>query len=273
VKSFDILARWLLIIGGCDGKRGFLPSLKLAPFVLKRRSSVRKSLGIENTLYVLSVILSLAFVSLIILSLAIAPLWAQEPAEARQSIAFRLWQLHHWRLQPAANQPVVGSKKASGHDEVLRRVRESLSEKIRRELVTLPNYDVFDHFLFSLNEKDVVTLSGQVRLPSLKANAARAVANLEGVREVIDEIEVLPTSSFDDDIRRDAFLRIYSQPQLNRYSLAAIPSIHIIVNRGRLTLEGMVADESDKNVAEMRARQAPNVFEVVNNLRLEQAKQ
>ena len=134
MKSFDNLARWLLIIGGCDGKSSCLPSLKLAPFVIKRRSSVRKSLGFENTLYVLSVILSLAFVSLVILSLAITPLWAREPAEARQSIAFRLWQLHHWRLQPAANQPVVWLKKASGHDEVLRRARENLSEKIRREL-------------------------------------------------------------------------------------------------------------------------------------------
>ena len=86
-------------------------------------------------------------------------------------------------------------------------------------------------------------------------------------------MKLLPTSSFDDDIRRDAFLRIYSQPQLNRYSLQAIPLIHIIVNRGKLTLEGMVADESDKDVAEMRARQVPNVFEVVNNLRVEQAKQ
>jgi hyperosmotically inducible periplasmic protein len=234
---------------------------------------MRKSLGFENTLYVLSVILSLAFVSLVILSLAITPLWATEPVEATQSTAFRLWQLHHRRLQPEANQPAVGLRKASSYDDVLRRVRERLGEKISKELVTLPNYDVFDNFLFSLNEKDVVTLSGQVRLPSLKADAERVVGNVEGVREVINRIEVLPTSSFDDDIRHDAFLRIYSQPQLNRYALRAIPSIRIIVNRGKLTLEGMVADELDKNMAEMRARQVPNVFEVVNNLRLEQAQQ
>ena len=234
---------------------------------------MRKSLGFENTLYVLSVILSLAFVSLVILSLAITPLWANEPVEATQSTAFRLWQLHHRRPQPEANQPAVGLRKASSYDDVLRRVRESLGEKIRKELVTLPNYDVFDNFLFSLNEKDVVTLSGQVRLPSLKVDAERVVGNLEGVREVINQIEVLPTSRFDDDIRHDAFLRIYSQPQLNRYSLREIPSIHIIVNRGKLTLEGLVADELDKNMAGMRARQVPNVFEVVNNLRLEQGQQ
>ena len=233
---------------------------------------MRKSLVFENTLYVLSVILSLAFVSLVILSLAMTPLWANEPVEATQSTAFRLWQLHHRRPQPEANQPAVGLRKSS-YDDVLRRVRESLGEKIRKELVTLPNYDVFDNFLFSLNEKDVVTLSGQVRLPSLKVDAERVVGNLEGVREVINQIEVLPTSRFDDDIRHDAFLRIYSQPQLNRYSLREIPSIHIIVNHGKLTLEGLVADELDKNMAGMRARQVPNVFEVINNLRLEQGQQ
>ena len=164
-------------------------------------------------------------------------------------------------------------KKASGHDEVLRRVRERLVEKIRKELVTLPNYDMFDNLLFSLDDKDIVTLSGQVRLPSLKVSAERVVGNLEGVREVINQIEVLPTSPFDDDIRREAFTRIYSQSQLNRYALQAVPPIHIIVKRGKLTLEGVVANESDKTLAGMRARQVPNVFEVINNLRLEQAHQ
>lgn len=231
---------------------------------------MRKSLVFENVLYVLSVILSLAFVSLIILSLVITPLWAREPVEATQSTAFRLWWLHHRRLQPEPNQPAVGLKKSAGHDEILQRVRKRLAERIRKELVTLPNYDVFDNLLFSLDGKDVVTLSGQVRLPSLKVSAERVVANLEGVREVINQIDVLPISSFDDDIRRDAFLRIYSQSQLNRYSLRAVPAIHIIVTGGKLALEGVVADESDKNLAGLRARQVPNVFEVVNNLRLEQ---
>jgi hyperosmotically inducible periplasmic protein len=236
------------------------PSLKawlresLLHSVINRRSSVRKSLLLENTLYVLSVILSLAFVSLIILSLALTPLWAREPVEATQS-----------------TRPAVGLKKASGHDEVLRRVRERLGEKIRKELVTLPNYDVFDNLLFSLDEKDVVTLSGQVRLPSLKVSAERVVGNLEGVSMVINQIEVLPTSPFDDDIRRDAFRRIYSQSQLNRYALQAVPPIHIIVKRGKLTLEGVVANESDKNMAGIRARQVPNVFDVVNNLRVEES--
>jgi hyperosmotically inducible protein len=214
---------------------------------------VRKSLVFENTLYVLSVILSLAFVSLIILSLAITPLWAGDRVETSQS-----------------TERAVGLKKAAGHDEIFQRVRERLAEKIRKELVTLPNYDVFDNLLFSLDEKDVVTLSGQLRLPSLKVSAERVVRNLEGVSKVINVIEVLPTSPFDDDIRRDAFIRIYSQSQLNRYSLRAVPSIHIIVRRGNLTREGVVADESDKSLAGMRARQVPNVFEVVNNLRLEQ---
>jgi hypothetical protein len=209
-------------------------SEKLVPLGHQGRFSVRKSLGVENTLYVLFAILSLTFVSLIILSLVITPLWAGERVEATQSTAFRLWRLQHQHLQPEPNQPPVGLKKASDPDEVLRRVRERLGRKIRKELVALPNYDVFDNLLFSLDEKDVVTLSGQVRLPSLKVSAERVVRGLEGVRDVINQIEVLPTSEFDDAIRHDAFLPICSSSQQNRYAPRAVPSINIIVRRGNL---------------------------------------
>src|SRR5262245_49382677 len=228
-----MLARWLLISGHAWQQRSRwqlrwklhiesfseFANLQVSSIQSTGRSSVRKGQVLENTLYILSMILSLAFVSLIILSLVVTPLWAEERVEATQSIAFRLWRFHHkgFHLQP--NQLAAGLKNASDHDEVLRRVRKRLGEKIRKELVTLPNYDVFDNLLFSLSERDIVTLSGQVRLPALKISAQRVVANLEGIREVINQIEVLPTSSSDDDIRRDAFLRIYSQSQLSRYSL------------------------------------------------------
>jgi hyperosmotically inducible periplasmic protein len=114
-----------------------------------------------------------------------------------------------------------------------------------------------------------VTLSGQVHLPSLKVSAERVVSSIEGVRGVINQLEVLPTSPFDDDIRRVAFLQIYSHSQLSRYGLQAVPPIHIIVKSGKLTLEGVVASESDKTIAGIRANQVSNVFEVVNNLRVE----
>jgi len=150
---------------------------------------VRKNSGVENTLYVLSAILSLAFVSLVILSLVIAPLWAGERVEVAESTAFRLWRLEHQRLQPEPNQPTTGLKKTSDHDEVLRRVRERLVRKLRNELAALKNHDVSDNLLFSLDERNVVTLTGQVRLPSLKVGAERFARGLEGITEVVNQIE------------------------------------------------------------------------------------
>jgi osmotically-inducible protein OsmY len=106
-------------------------------------------------------------------------------------------------------------------------------------------------------------------MPTFKVSAERVVSNIEGVRDVVNEIEVLPTSPFDDDIRRVAFLQIYSHGQLSRYGLRVVPPIHIIVKAGRLALEGIVANEADRAVAGVQANQVSNVFEVVNNLRVE----
>jgi osmotically-inducible protein OsmY len=106
-------------------------------------------------------------------------------------------------------------------------------------------------------------------MPSLKVSAERVVSNIEGVKDVVNEIEVLPTSPFDDDIRRVAFLQIYSHSQLSRYGLQAVPPIRIIVKAGKLTLEGLVANQSDRAVANVQARQVSNVFEVVNKLHVE----
>jgi len=163
----------------------------------------------------------------------------------------------------------IALKKGADREAVLAGVRAALGEKIRKELVTLPQYDVFDNVNFQLDENDLVTLSGQVRLPSLKVSAERVVGKVEGVRGVINQLEVLPNSAFDDDIRRVAFLQIYSHSQLSRYGLQAVPPIHIIVKNGKLTLEGAVTTESDKTIAGTCANELSNVFEVVNNLRVE----
>jgi hyperosmotically inducible protein len=219
---------------------------------------LKNNLSLENVLYALFLIFSLAFISLIIVNLAVtSPLWAETSHDSDSN-------------QP---KPEVNLQKTFDRQQVLKRVRTKLAEKICKELVTLPNYDVFDNLLFSLDENDAVTLQGQTRLPTLKSSAERVVSRIEGVRSVVNQIEVLPLSSFDDGIRRAAFLRIYSQSQLSRYALRAVPTIHIIVNRGKLTLEGVVATESDKIIAGIRANQVPNVFEVVNNLRIEDNQQ
>ncbi len=142
-----------------------------------------------------------------------------------------------------------------------------LEERIRRELVTLPFYNVFDNLTYSVNG-DVVTLSGHVTRPTLKSSAENVVRRLSGVARVENRIEVLPLSPFDDRIRLAVFRSIYSRPGLDRYALGAIPGIHIIVKNGNVTLEGVVAREMDRNVAFLMANGVSGVFNVENNLRL-----
>jgi hyperosmotically inducible protein len=90
------------------------------------------------------------------------------------------------------------------------------------------------------------------------------------VERVENNIEVLPVSPNDDNIRLAAYRAIYGHTALNRYALQAVPPIHIIVNNGNVTLEGVVANESDKNIAGMQAKSVPGAFSATNNLRVEQ---
>jgi len=141
-------------------------------------------------------------------------------------------------------------------------------EKIRKELVTLPYYGVFDNLEYKL-EGSTVTLYGQVVNPVTRSGAARRVARLEGVDQVINNIEVLPVSGFDDSIRARAYRSIFRSGSLYRYAMGTNPSIHIIVRNGNVTLEGVVSSRMDSQLAYMAANQVPGVFSVTNNLRVE----
>ena len=143
--------------------------------------------------------------------------------------------------------------------------REKLYKEVRHQLVMLPWYSVFDNLAYQV-EGDKVILSGQVTRPVLKSDAEAAVKGLEGVSSVVNNIEVLPPSPMDDQLRRALYRAIYGDPGLSRYSIQAVPSIHIIVKNGNVTLEGVVDSETDKNLANLRANQVPNVFSVKNNL-------
>jgi osmotically-inducible protein OsmY len=145
-----------------------------------------------------------------------------------------------------------------------------LANQVRHQLVMLPWLSVFDNLEYSVQGNKVV-LAGQVVRPVLKDEAASAVKHIEGVEEVDNQIEVLPVSNFDDQIRRAELREIYSFLSLQRYSLGTIPGIHIIVNNGHVTLEGVVDNPTDKNVAGIRANSVPNVFSVTNNLRVQGA--
>ncbi len=147
-------------------------------------------------------------------------------------------------------------------------VARRIDEQVRKELVTLPYYGVFDNLAFK-REGGTVTLYGQVVRPTTRSSAENRVRKLEGVERVINNIEVLPLSTFDDDIRVRTYRTVFGTGSLYRYALGANPSVHIIVNRGRVTLEGVVGNKGDSRLAYIAARGVPGVFEVTNNLRVE----
>jgi hyperosmotically inducible protein len=149
--------------------------------------------------------------------------------------------------------------------------RQRVMEKIRKELVTLPFYGVFDNLAYSF-DGGTATLHGQVVRPSTRSDAERRVARIAGVERVVNRIEVLPLSSFDDSIRRRAYRQIFGAGSLYRYAMGANPSLHIVVNRGHVTLEGVVATEGDSRLARLRALGVPGVFSVTNNLQVERGR-
>jgi hyperosmotically inducible periplasmic protein len=151
------------------------------------------------------------------------------------------------------------------------KTQQALMKEVRHVLVMLPYYSVFDNLAYRV-EGDKVILEGQVVRPSLKSDAEAAVKSVAGAGSVVNNIEVLPPSSMDDQLRRAVYRAIYGDPALSRYGFASVASIHIIVKNGHVTLEGVVDSESDKNIANVRASGVPNVFSVKNNLQAEGGK-
>jgi len=144
-----------------------------------------------------------------------------------------------------------------------------IAKEVRHQLVMLPYYGIFDDLGFTVNG-GTVTLVGEVTRPTLKSDAGNVVKQVEGVTNVVNNIEVLPLSPNDDQIRRATYRAIYGDPNLStRYGFQALPSIHIIVKNGHVRLEGVVANEGDKNLAGIRANGVPGAFSVENDLRVE----
>ncbi len=145
-----------------------------------------------------------------------------------------------------------------------------LTEEIRKELVTLPYFTVFDWLEGNVEADGTVYLRGQVTRPTLKSDAQRRVEKVEGVDRVINRIEVLPLSPNDDRLRRAVYRELFnSNSPLFRYGQQAVPPIHIIVKNGRLTLKGVVASKGDSDLANIKARGVPGLFAVRNELRVE----
>jgi hyperosmotically inducible periplasmic protein len=147
------------------------------------------------------------------------------------------------------------------------RATERIQKEVRHELVMLPFLDVFDNLAYRV-DGSTVTLTGQVTNPTLKTDAGRVVKSIEGVERVDNQIEVLPPSPMDDRLRRQLFHAIYDYPPLEKYALGTIKPIRIVVKNGNVTLEGVVDNQTDKNLAEVRAKAVPGIFSVTNNLQV-----
>ena len=160
-------------------------------------------------------------------------------------------------LAPWASAQNDHKGSTKGEDRIVR--------EVRHELVSLPYYTVFDNLTYNVNGY-TVTLAGQVTKPVLKDDAGKAVKKIEGVENVVNNIEVLPLSPNDDQLRLAVYRAIYSKPGLDLYSLRAVPTIHIIVKNGNVTLTGAVGRPADKDIAGIAANGVSGVFSVTNDL-------
>jgi osmotically-inducible protein OsmY len=164
-----------------------------------------------------------------------------------------------------------------------------IAKEVRKQIVTQPQYGVFDNIHFAIQGDDAVILRGQASRPTLKSSIENSVKRIEGVKNVTNDIEVLPVSPNDDRLRATVYQSIYSYPALQRYTsnrggMNRMPSvaraaggitmdppigyhaIHIIVRNGNVTLTGVVDSDSDLAIAEMRANTVAGVFSVDNEL-------
>jgi hyperosmotically inducible periplasmic protein len=141
-----------------------------------------------------------------------------------------------------------------------------LEKGVRHEILMYSNYTLWDDISFRVDNGNV-SLLGAVSQPYKKADLERIVQHIPGVASVTNEIKVLPLSPQDDRLRVQVARAIFRDPALSRYAMGAVPSIHIIVDNGRVTLTGAVNNNLEKQVAGMRASSAGLSFgPVVNNL-------
>jgi len=161
----------------------------------------------------------------------------------------------------------LGTAQDAQRDQPSAKSQERIIKEVRHELLMLPYFGVFDYIAFKVDGSNV-TLLGQVVRPVLKSDAENAVKHIEGVERVDNQIEVLPPSSMDDGLRIGLFRAIYQYAALQKYELGVQKPIRIIVKNERVTLEGVVDSEADKNLAGLRANGVSGIFSVTNNLQV-----
>lgn len=144
--------------------------------------------------------------------------------------------------------------------------QRQLETKIRKEINTLPFYDVFDLIQYQVGNDGTVTLSGLVNEGSTRSGAVNRVKRLDGVKRVVNNIELSSLSRSDEVIRRQAYYKLANTGRLGAYLQGANPSMRILVNNGRITLGGYVNNRSEVNMAYVIANTVPGTFGVTNNL-------
>ena len=144
-----------------------------------------------------------------------------------------------------------------------------IAKQVRHEVLMYPYYSIWDDVNFSVSGGQVELL-GAVNQPYKKSDIERLVRRIPGVTSVADQLKVLPLSPNDDRLRVQVARAIYGSSAFTRYAMQPVPPIHIIVDNGHVTLEGIVNTEMEKNIAGLRANGAGLSFGMVtNNLRVE----
>ena len=161
----------------------------------------------------------------------------------------------------------LGMAQDTQRDQPSAKSQERIVKEVRHELLMLPYFGVFDYIAFKVDGY-TVTLLGSVVKPVTKSDAENSIKRIEGVEKVDNQIEVLPPSSMDDRLRQRLFRAIYQYPALQKYELGVQKPIRIIVKSGRVTLEGVVDSDGDKNMVGIRANTVSGVFSVTNNLQV-----
>jgi hyperosmotically inducible protein len=160
---------------------------------------------------------------------------------------------------------VIVGMTSVGWAQVSSREQARLSKEVRHKLVTLSYYSVFDNLAYSMDGTNV-TLLGQTPRAATKLDAEKAVKRIEGIGEITNNIEVLPPSPIDDRLRKAVYKAIFNRPGLEMYGHQSVPSIHIVVKDGHVTLVGSVSNQGDKNQAGIAAEGVPGIFSVKNDL-------
>lgn len=167
--------------------------------------------------------------------------------------------------------PLIALPASGGSSGSIRRdaapAQPQLVRDVQRELLLVSGYTVFDDIGFEVRGT-TVRLTGQVTQATLKNAAEQAVKELPGVRRVVNDIEVLPASVVDDQIRLAAFRAIYGEPAFRIYASKSIQPIRILVKQGCLTLEGSVANATDRQAAYAKTLSVPGVVAVSNHLKV-----